>query len=120
MSDIRKKENAKLPVYRPATDIMEEEKGFSVYMDMPGVPKENLVIDLEENELTVSGTTAQAAAGEQLAEQQFGGCEYRQTISLSDIVDRERIAAKVQDGVLEITLPRAAAHEPKRIEITQG
>lgn len=120
MSNIQKTEERKLPAYRPATDILEEENGFSVYMDIPGVPKENLVIDLEEGELKVSGKTARTGEDENPGEQQFSGCEYRQTISLSDIVDRERISAKVNDGVLEIRLPRVASQEPKKIEITQG
>lgn len=109
-----------LPQFRPATDIMEQEDGFYIYMDLPGVPKENLVIDLEENELTVTAKTAIPGEGESYGEMQFGNGEYHQTVSLSDIVDRERIAAKLQDGVLRIHLPRVVSQQPRKIEITQG
>jgi HSP20 family molecular chaperone IbpA len=51
---------------------------------------------------------------------QFGNGEYRRSVSLSDIVDRERIRANLNDGVLELYLPRVEKTQPKRIEITSG
>jgi HSP20 family molecular chaperone IbpA len=121
MSDtVVKNEERKMPVYRPATDILEREDGFYIFMDLPGVSKENLCIDLEEDELSVSGHKAVMGEGERYAEMQFGGGEFRQTVSLSDIVDREGIEANLNNGVLEIHLPRAESFKPRRIEITEG
>lgn len=112
--------DSKLPVLRPATDIVEREDGFYVFMDMPGVSRQNLVIDLEDDELTIVGRSEIVGKGENYGEMQFGNGEYRQAVSLSDIVDREKVTAKLQDGVLEIHLPRMAAAEPRRIEISEG
>lgn len=110
-----------LPRFRPATDILEREDGFYIYIDMPGVKKEDMVIDLEEEELTVSGKTAlDPARGEKFLEKQFGDCEYVRSISISDIVDRERIKAGLEDGVLELHLPKVEKVQPKRISIAQG
>jgi HSP20 family molecular chaperone IbpA len=48
---------------------------------------------------------------------QFGECEYVRTISVSDIVDRERIKASLENGVLELFLPKVEKVQPKRITI---
>lgn len=121
MSDVMKKDDKPLTQYRPATDILEREDGFYIFMDLPGVTKDALVIDLQEDELTVSGRTSyNLPEGENFMEMQFGNGEYRRTVSLSDIVDRERIKANLKDGVLELYLPRVEKTQPKRIEITQG
>lgn len=121
MSEIAKRTEKSLPRYRPATDILEREDGFYVYMDMPGVDKEDMVIDLQEDELTVTGRTKlDLAADEKVVEMQFGDCEYVRSISISDIVDRERIKASLDEGVLELHLPTVAKAHPKRISIEHG
>ncbi len=115
--DIRKEEKA-LPRVSPATDIVEREDGFHVFMDIPGVRREDLKLDIHENELTVTGR-ALAHGGEKEAflEVQFGPGEYVRTVSLSDMVDRERIAAVLKDGVLAIHLPKLEKLAPRRIPI---
>lgn len=121
MNEVMKKEDKSLPTFRPATDILEREDGFYIYMDLPGVHKEDLVIDLQENDLTVSGKTSHPAPeNERYSEMQFGNGEYRRSVSLSDIVDREKIRANLSNGVLELYLPRVEKTQPKRIEITCG
>lgn len=117
MSELMKNEKS-LPVFRPATDILEREDGFYIFMDLPGVSREDLVIDLQEDELTVSGkTTYELDEKENFSEMQFGNGEYSRSVSISDIVDREKIKANLKNGVLELYLPRVEKSQPKRIEI---
>ena len=116
--EILKQTEKSLPRVRPATDILERADGFYVYMDLPGVPKENLVLDLHENELAVSARTNEfGGQGEKYLEVQFGPGEYRRTIALSDMVDREKIRATLKNGVLELYMPKAEKILPRRIEI---
>lgn len=117
---IQKRER-ELPQFRPATDILEREDGFYIYMDLPGVEKKDLVIDLQEDKLTISATTSHPSSeGEQFSEMQFTDGEYRRSVSLSDIVDREKIKATLTNGVLELLLPMVEKTQPKRIQITNG
>ncbi|MCM0753851.1 Hsp20/alpha crystallin family protein [Desulfovibrio aminophilus] len=110
-----------LPVLRPATDILERADGYWVYMDMPGVGRDDLVLDLREAELAVSGKTrGLPAEKERFLEVQFGSGEFRQTIALSDIVDRAGIKATLKNGVLEIFMPKVAKVQPRRIDIQAG
>ncbi|MDD3313652.1 Hsp20/alpha crystallin family protein [Pseudodesulfovibrio sp.] len=121
MSEITKKEERNVPRYRPATDILEREDGFYIYIDLPGVKREDMTIDLQEDELTVTGVSRLGQGeGEHFVEMQFGDSEYVRSISITDIVDRERIKANLENGVLELLLPKVEKTQPKRIEIQAG
>ncbi|NHZ45411.1 Hsp20/alpha crystallin family protein [Nitratidesulfovibrio liaohensis] len=105
----------------PATDIIEQADGFHILMDLPGVPPDGLTIDLEENEVTVTGRSSYAPAGnDRRMHAEFDAVEFVRTFTLSDMVDRERIRAVLKDGVLNLFLPKAEAAKPRRIEISQG
>jgi len=107
-----------LPRVSPAMDILEREDGFYVYMDIPGVRREDLKIDINENELMVTGRALEGASDkEAFLEVQFGPGEYVRAVSLSDRVDRERIKATLKDGVLTVFLPRLEKLAPRRIPV---
>jgi len=110
-----------LPRVRPASDIIQREDGFHIIMDMPGLERDDVVLDLKEDELVVSGKVDMVPpAGEKFVEVEFGGREYRRAFTLSDSVDREKITANFNNGVLEIMLPKAEKAKPRRIEIQAG
>jgi HSP20 family molecular chaperone IbpA len=122
MNDVKTTENTKkaLPRFRPAADIIEREDGFHVFLDMPGVRKEDLTIDLDENRLAITGPTQPVSAGEKIHEAEFVQGEYHRSFTLSDTVDRGRIKASLENGVLELFLPKVEEVKPKRIEIQAG
>jgi HSP20 family molecular chaperone IbpA len=114
-------EERRLPRVKPATDIIEKEDGFYIYVDLPGVAKKDLVIDLNEDEIKVSGKAEyDAPEGRKLAHVEFGGGEYFRSFTISHIVDKERIRATLKDGVLELFLPRLEKVQPRKIEIQAG
>jgi HSP20 family molecular chaperone IbpA len=121
MNENTKTEEKGLPRVKPATDIVETEDGFYIYMDMPGVSKEALIIDLHEDEIKVLGKTDYPAPdGEKLMHVEFGNGEYYRGFTLSHIVDKARIKATVKNGVLELHLPKAEKAQPRKIEIKLG
>jgi HSP20 family molecular chaperone IbpA len=114
-------EERRLPRIKPATDIIEKEDGFYIYVDMPGVEKKDLIIDLNEDELKVSGKAEYVTPeGRKLAHVEFGGGEYFRSFTISHIVDKERIKATLKDGVLELHLPRLEKIQPRKIDIQAG
>ena len=116
-----KTEERRLPRVKPATDIIEKEDGFYIFVDMPGVGKDSLIIDLNEDELKVSGKAEYALAeGQKLGHVEFGGGEYFRSFTVSHIVDKEHIQATLKDGVLELHLPRQEKAQPRKIEIQAG
>lgn len=107
-----------LPRMKPATDILETAEGFSIYVDMPGVRKEDLVIDLTENELRIGGNSAYlGATNENRIHVEFGNVDYTRAFTLSHIVDREKIKATLKNGVLELLLPKAEKALPRKIQV---
>lgn len=101
----------------PPTDILEREDGYHIFMDLPGVTPESLSIDLEQNELTIKGTSGYVPKTDEVMRGEFEAHAYERVFTLSDMVDRENIKAVVKDGVLDLFLPKAASMKPRRIEI---
>ena len=122
MTQDLKTEEKGLPRVKPATDIVETVDGFYIYMDMPGISKEELIIDLQEDEIKVSGKTnyASPTGGEKLLHVEFGNGEYYRGFTLSHIVDKTKIKASMKNGVLELHLPKADKAVPRKIDIQEG
>ncbi|UZP67335.1 Hsp20/alpha crystallin family protein [Desulfovibrio mangrovi] len=103
----------------PASDILEREDGFHIIMDIPGVVKEALAIEIEENELKVTGKVErQSDSAMRRIHTEFGPVEYVRTFTLTDMVDKDKVKASISNGVLDLFLPRAEAAKPRRIEVT--
>lgn len=122
----RNVENTEVRRMRPAADIVEHEDGFHIYMDMPGVKKEDLAIDLNKNEVTVTAPVrydeapGQEKGGRRYTHVEFGSGLYSRTFTLADSVDREKITAGLTNGVLNLHLPKSEQAKPRRIEINAG
>jgi len=109
------------PVFSPATDIFEDENALTLVADMPGVPKENLQIDLHEDVLTITGVPVVSMPQEEnLLLQEFEIGKYNRRFTLADTIDREKIEAKITNGVLRLTLPKAGPAKPRKIQVTEG
>ncbi|MHC1712112.1 MAG: Hsp20/alpha crystallin family protein [Solidesulfovibrio sp.] len=118
---VMKTEERRLPRVKPATDIIEKEDGFYIFVDMPGVGKKDLIIDLNDEELKVTGKADyELPEGQKLGHVEFGGGEYFRSFTISHIVNKDNIRATLKDGVLEIYLPRHDKVHPRKIEIQAG
>jgi len=120
-SEVQKRETQALPRFSPSTDIIEKEDGFHIYMDMPGVVKDNLNINLQDTDLEITAR-AEFPRLENVnnVHMEFGDCEYVRSFTISDVVDRENIKANMKNGVLELYLPKAEKAKPRRIQIEAG
>lgn len=117
-NELERKATPALPRFRPNTDILEREDGFHIFVDMPGVSKDDLSIDLRENELEIRGKSLSPREENARAlHVEFGDGEYVRTFAISDGVDREGIRANLKKGLLELFLPKAARFKPRQIEI---
>ncbi len=106
-----------VPVFVPAVDIYESENALTLVADLPGVPMENVDIDLDSDQLTMRGTIpAQDEKGKVIFREYTAGDYYRQ-FTLSSDIDREKIQASMKDGVLKLVLPKAEAAKPRKITI---
>ncbi len=101
----------------PPVDIYETDNDVILVADVPGVTKKGLKLDIDKDELTISGTFAEHNGdGKRLVDELVYG-EYRRTFTLGDTVDREKIAARLEDGILTLTLPKIERVKPRKIAI---
>lgn len=105
-------------VYRPVADIVEGDGGVVVQIEMPGVPSEDVEIAVERRVLTVRGRgRVTAPEGYRLVHAEYGEGDYERSFTLGQDIDEAGIAAEMRNGVLTLTLPRAAAAKPRKIEV---
>ena len=109
-----------LPTFIPQVDIYEDSKVITVLADMPGVDKQGVTIDLKEDQLTINGKVESSEKGETLLHKEYEVGNYFRQFTMSDAIDRNKITAKMADGVLTLTLPQAEKAMRKKIEITTG
>lgn len=109
-----------VPTFAPPVDICESENELVLFADMPGVPMENVEINLHGDQLTIRGRVAETNGsrtnGRVLWSEYREGDYYRQ-FTLSRAIDREKIEAMMKDGVLKVVLPKADILKPRRIEV---
>jgi len=101
----------------PAVNIYETEDGYTLEADLPGVNREGLEIQLHLNELTLLGRRT-ASTSETVHYRESGDGDFRRVFELDPEVDTEKIAARVDQGVLTLHLPRREAVKPRKIAIT--
>jgi HSP20 family molecular chaperone IbpA len=105
-------------VFTPNVDIFETDRELTLLADLPGVTVGNLTIDLRENTLTLTGEVESTGGTDEeglLVEYETG--KYHRQFSLSNVIDQSKIDAKLNDGVLRLTLPKVEEAKPRQIEI---
>jgi HSP20 family protein len=101
----------------PEVNIFEEKDGYTLEAEMPGVSKDGLEVRLEGNELTIVGHRQRVAAPGELVFRESQTADYRRVFELDPAIDTGRIAARMNQGVLTLTLPKSEEVKPRRIAI---
>ena len=101
----------------PEVNIFEERDGYTLEAEMPGVPKEGLEVLLEANELTIIGHRQRPTVNGELIFRESQQADYRRVFELDPAIDTSRIAARMNQGVLTLTLPKSEQVKPRRITV---
>ncbi len=102
----------------PPATITGSAAGYFLTMDMPGVHKGDLEINLENGELTILGRRSQWPAESTLVYRESASGEYRRVFKLDPAIDAGKIVARLDDGVLGLQLPKGEPSRPRRIDVT--
>ena len=119
--EIEKKQESTIPArsFVPTADIFEAEPALTIVLEMPGVDRGNVDINVEANVLTIEGRVDFGKyEGMQPVYTEYNIGHYRRSFSLSNTIDQSRITAEMTDGVLTLTLPKAEEAKPRKIAIT--
>ena len=102
--------------WRPQVDIRENEDGFTVYADVPGIDPGDVDITLHNGVLTIKGERSTASDQDYRRRERVRGSFLRQ-FSLPESVDENGVTATANNGVLEISIPRSAQAKPLSITV---
>jgi len=100
----------------PAVDIYETDDVLTLVADMPGVVQDQLEIDVDQGILSISASTGNGIKGEALYREFRPSGYYRQFKLLEDF-DSTKAEAELKNGVLTLSLPKAEAAKPRKIEV---
>ena len=101
----------------PVYDVSEEHWKIVVRMEMPGVEKDGVEISVEDNTLTVVGHRKDTLPEGAYLVRERRMCDYRRVFTLDETVDPESIEARLENGVLFLTLQVKESAKPKKIEV---
>jgi len=102
----------------PATDIYESREGVVLYVDLPGVNKNTLDIDVDQNILSIKGKINLTIAEKmQPTYMDIRANVFERRFTLGDELDSSKIEAQLEHGALKLSIPRLVKHQPKKITI---
>jgi len=101
----------------PEVNIFETKDGYVLEAEMPGVSKEGLEITLEGNEITIVGHRhTEPASGNALLRERRE-LDYRRVFELDPAIDTGKVSAKIEQGLLTLTLPKSERVKPRKIAV---
>lgn len=105
--------------FAPAVDILEKPEAFFLRMELPGVDKEHVKVQIENGVLTVSGERSRAELqdGAQYLLRELRDGKFERQFKVGAAIDTSAIAANFQNGILEIVLPKAEKAVSQEIKI---
>lgn len=105
--------------WAPRVDVHETDKEIHLYVEVPGVNKDDIKVEVKNNVLTISGERKQQPKGEKAeysrVERNYG--KFERSFGLPDTVKADSIGANYKDGVLTITLQKTEKAMPKEIAV---
>jgi HSP20 family protein len=115
--------NGQTSTWLPAVDVWETESELLLSFDLPGIPEDQIAVELDDNVLTVSGRRERTAEHSNdryyRFERRYGS--FSRSVTLPAGVSEDAIKADYTDGVLEVRVPKPEEQKPKRIQIgSQG
>ncbi len=104
--------------YSPDVDIFDNKESLIMQLDIPGVAKGDVAIEIDENNVLSIRAKTSYREPEGLVYREFRTGNYYRAFTLSDEFDKDKIGAKLENGVLELTIPRREEVKPRRIQIS--
>src|ERR1700730_14792123 len=101
----------------PAATVLENADGYTLEVEMPGVSKENLEMWVEKNELTILGRRSMPPVEGTLIHRDSRVENFRRSFELDPSIDAGKIRAKIEQGVVTLTLPKAEQVKPRKIAV---
>jgi HSP20 family protein len=102
----------------PVASVIEDNDGYILQVEMPGVNKAGLEIAMKDNEVTIIGRRSMPTIDGTLLHHESRREDYRRRCELDPSIDSNKISAKIDQGVLTLTLPKAEHVRPRKIAVS--
>jgi len=106
----------KIRSVQPRVDVYENQDEILLQVEMPGVTREDIRVDLDNGRLALTGKR-RARENRNLLYAEFGEVEFQRTFSVPQTIDGNKVQAELKDGILHLHLPKSEAFKPRTIEI---
>jgi len=113
-SELRQNEHFVAPI----ASIIEDGEGYMLQVEMPGVNEDGLDVSVENNELTIIGRRSLPTVEGTLIHRESRREDYRRAFELDPSIDADKISAKIDQGVVTLTLPKAEQVKPRKIKVS--
>jgi HSP20 family protein len=115
-SSTTRRENEKFVT--PPASIRETADGYTLELEMPGVNKDGLEISIEKNELSIIGRRSSTTPQGTLLHRESRPHNYRRSFEIDPSIETDKIVARMNQGVVTLTLPKAEQVKPRRITVS--
>ena len=102
----------------PPSSVIEGSEGYTLEVEMPGVNKDGLDISIENNELTIIGRRSLPKIEGTLIHHESHPENFRRTFELDPSIGADKISAKIEHGLVTLTLPKAEHVKPRKITVS--
>jgi len=102
----------------PPASVIEAGNGYTLELEMPGVTKDGLDISVENNELTIIGRRSLPKVEGTLIHHESRPDNFRRTFELDPSIDADKISAKIEQGLVTLTLPKAEHVKPRKVTVS--
>lgn len=109
---------SKTQFFSPTVDVQDNENGYFLSFDVPGVPKEDVHLEIQDGVLKVWGERKREIEDGKYSEKSYG--RFERSFSLPDTSDAENVEANFENGVLTVMIPKKQAVKPRKIEVKEG
>ena len=102
---------------RPRVDVRETDNGITLEADLPGVTKENALVEVRDGHLIIEGKRSDGEGKATWRIRERPRADFYRAFALGDTLDTEKIEANLEDGVLTVALCKRAELAPRKVVI---
>jgi HSP20 family protein len=108
------------PIWSPAADIEEEDDAYVIELELPGVRRDDVQIELRENEVRISGEIKEKERTGVLRRRTRRTGQFQYVVALPGQVDHDQVDAELSNGVLTVRLGKSAKSQPRQISVRES
>jgi len=116
-ANLATQEQRRVQYATPLVDVESNEVGYTIRAEMPGVDKSGLEITVDNGELTIVGHRRTSEVTGEPVYREIRNNDFRRVYELDPVIDTAKISARIEQGILTLTLPKAESVRPRKITV---